>query len=77
MTAQFILVALMALLVYGLDRNHHRQTEPRKRLAGASDVEDRDFARVTEELRVAKADHVQQRPSARTAATVRLAIGPR
>ena len=73
---EIVLIALAALLVYGLDRNHHRQTEPRPRLAGRTDIVDRDLDRVVAELRTAPPER-RERPTARTAARVRLAIGPR
>ncbi|MGH3862541.1 hypothetical protein [Actinokineospora sp.] len=73
---EIVLIALAALLVYGLDRNHHRQPEPRPRLAGRSDIEDRDLVRVAADLRTARPEP-RERPTARTAARVRLAIGPR
>jgi hypothetical protein len=34
-------VIVLALLVYGLERNHARQPKPRPRLYGSSDVDDR------------------------------------
>ncbi|GLZ41746.1 hypothetical protein [Actinokineospora sp. NBRC 105648] len=77
MTTAFVLVALLALLVYGLDRNHTAD-RPTTRLAGSTDVEDRDLVRVTAELRVAdrRATRVE-RVSARTATTVRPASATR
>lgn len=41
----FLVLSFVALLIYGLERNHRRQTF-RTRLAGSSHVEDRDAARV-------------------------------
>ncbi|WP_436493656.1 hypothetical protein [Actinokineospora sp. HUAS TT18] len=75
MTPELVLLVLAFLLVYGLDRNHHRQPQPRPRLAGHTDVEDRDLARTVAETRGRPVG--QDSPSARTAARVRLAIGSR
>jgi hypothetical protein len=35
-------VIVLALLVYGLERNHARQPRPRPRLFGSTNVEDRE-----------------------------------
>ncbi|WP_166462964.1 hypothetical protein [Amycolatopsis acidicola] len=43
-----ILLAVLGLVVYGLERNH-RRTMP-GRMAGSTDVENRDEARVSAEL---------------------------
>ncbi|PPK70360.1 hypothetical protein V5P93_000760 [Actinokineospora auranticolor] len=85
MTTALLLVALAGLLVYGLDRNHSRSLHTR--LAGSTDVEDRDLARTTAELaaaatwsdvdRVAAAGVERRAVSARTAATVRPASATR
>jgi HAMP domain-containing protein len=40
-----LLVLILALVVYGLERNNHRQSQPRQRLAGAVDVVGPDTAR--------------------------------
>ncbi|GAA2970188.1 hypothetical protein [Actinokineospora diospyrosa] len=83
MTTAFVLVTLLALLVLGLDRNHVRTTAPRSttprvRLAGSTDVVDRDLVRVTAELVVAEVAPSGRRPaSARTAARVRPASATR
>jgi hypothetical protein len=76
---ELVLIAIAALLVFGLDRNHHRNQNrvPGPRLAGHSDVEDRDLARVIEEARAVDVQVVDLRSTARTAARVRLAIGSR
>ena len=72
MTTALVLVALLALLVYGLDRNHIRAGQPRRRLSGSVDVEDRDFARVVAEVRNRPAAPRQERVvSARRGARVR------
>ncbi|MFJ6672465.1 hypothetical protein ACIQMJ_15265 [Actinosynnema sp. NPDC091369] len=51
----FILIALavVSLVVYGLERNHRRQPHLGSRLAGSADVEDRDLVRVAADVRVA------------------------
>ncbi|CRK61474.1 hypothetical protein [Alloactinosynnema sp. L-07] len=76
MTAELVLIALAFLLVYGLDRNHHRNNGPRPRLAGHTDVEDRDLARTVAETETRERQDAQ-RTTARTGARVRLAIGSR
>ncbi|HVK20760.1 MAG TPA: hypothetical protein VM677_05320 [Actinokineospora sp.] len=76
MTVELVLIALAFLLVYGLDRNHHRQYGPRPRLAGHTDVEDRDLVRTLAETR-ARDSRDADSTTSRTAATVRLAIGSR
>jgi hypothetical protein len=50
MTAIIFTTVLLALVVYGLQRNHLRQARARGQLAGAANVEDRDSARVDLEL---------------------------
>ncbi|MGQ0840736.1 hypothetical protein [Actinokineospora sp.] len=79
MTTALVLTALLALLVYGLDRNNLPQPQPRPRLAGSTDVEDRDTARVVADLRATRAVTRHRRPAttARREARVRLAIGSR
>jgi hypothetical protein len=47
------LIALAALVAYGLERNHSRQTQPRSGMAGSTDVQDRDTERVQADLRAA------------------------
>jgi hypothetical protein len=51
-TALFVLIVL-ALVGYGLERNHSRQSAPHSRLAGSTDIQDRDLERVDADLRVA------------------------
>lgn len=55
MTSILFALAVVALVVYGLERNHHRQvrlgSRPGNRLAGSSDVEDRDASRLQADLR--------------------------
>jgi hypothetical protein len=41
-----LLVLILALVIYGLERNHARQPYPRERLAGSTDVKDRYMTRV-------------------------------
>jgi hypothetical protein len=50
MTALLLFLTVLALLVYGLERNHARRPYPRSRLAGSSDVDDRDAARINADL---------------------------
>ncbi|MER5183501.1 hypothetical protein ABT009_35015 [Streptomyces sp. NPDC002896] len=59
MTDVLIALALLALLVCGLERSHRRRPHPRPRLHGSADIEDRDAARVRDELRAA-ADRVAE-----------------
>ena len=66
MTALLIALTVLALVVYGLERNHHRQSRPGSRLAGSYDVDDRDLARVETELHAA-ADHRSHREPPRRA----------
>lgn len=37
MTVALIVLLILALVVYGLERNHSRQPQPRQRLAGNAD----------------------------------------
>ncbi|WP_433263895.1 hypothetical protein ACQPZF_33525 [Actinosynnema sp. CS-041913] len=53
MTAFFLVLAVLALVVYGLERNHRRQARFGSRLAGSYDVDDRDTVRVAGELHAA------------------------
>jgi len=48
MAALIVVLILIALVVWGLDRNHRRQSPPR--LGGGGDVENRDAVRVSAEL---------------------------
>ncbi|MEU4741592.1 hypothetical protein AB0G02_14170 [Actinosynnema sp. NPDC023658] len=59
MTSIIIALAVVALVVYGLERNHRRQLPLGSRLAGSSDAEDRDLPRVAAELHVTAADPAQ------------------
>ena len=53
MTSALIVLAVLALVGYGLERNKSRQSGPHARLAGSNDVQDRDLIRMTAELRAA------------------------
>ncbi|MFI9817523.1 hypothetical protein [Saccharothrix variisporea] len=66
MTALLIVLTVLALVVYGLERNHHRGRNYGSHLAGSYDVEDRDLIRVETELHAA-ADHQPARPAPRHA----------
>ncbi|HEX6339542.1 hypothetical protein [Umezawaea sp.] len=63
MTSALIVLAVLALVGYGLERRTSGRSGPRPRLAGSSDVLDRDLQRVAADLRVA--------PPAERAATAR------
>ncbi|UVS76937.1 MULTISPECIES: hypothetical protein [Actinokineospora] len=67
-----ILLALAVIALVLLDRNH----QPGHRMAGSTDIDDRDRARVRAELAYAR-PVTRHQVSARRAATVRLATGPR
>jgi hypothetical protein len=59
MVAWMLLVIVLVLLVYGLERNHRRQrrnvtrggTDPIGRMVGCTDVVDRDLQRLAADLR--------------------------
>ncbi|GAA1591706.1 hypothetical protein GCM10009789_52170 [Kribbella sancticallisti] len=51
-----ILVALVVVLVVGLEWNRRRQPNPRDQRAGRTGVQDRDLERVRDELRAASGD---------------------
>lgn len=51
MEAIFITLIVIGLIVYGLERNRRHQAQPRSRLAGSSDVVDRDSERFFADLR--------------------------
>jgi hypothetical protein len=53
MVALIVLLIIIGLVVYGLERNRRRGGLS-GRLAGSSDVQDRDAERVLAELRVAR-----------------------
>lgn len=70
-----VLIALAIALIVLLDRNHH--PIPGRPLAGSTDVDDRDWARVRADLAAAGPLTRHRAVTARKAATVRLATGPR
>lgn len=45
-----ITALVIALLIYGLEHNRNRQSRPGPRLAGSTDIIDRDTERITNEL---------------------------
>ena len=51
MDAIIITFIVIALIAYGLERNRRHQAQPRSRLAGSSDIIDRDGERFRAELR--------------------------
>jgi hypothetical protein len=53
MTSILFALAVLALVAYGLERNHRRQLRLGSRLAGSTDVEDRDLPRASADLRAA------------------------
>jgi hypothetical protein len=53
MDAFIITFILIGLIVYGLERNRRHQDAPRPRLAGSTDVVDRDGQRVLADLNAA------------------------
>jgi hypothetical protein len=48
----FIAFILFALVLQALDRNRARQSEGPRRLAGSTDIQDRDVERLSAELSV-------------------------
>ena len=64
MTEILFALAVVALVVYGLERNHRRQLGLGSRLAGSTDDEDRDLARVTADLHAIAARTTANRPAA-------------
>jgi hypothetical protein len=68
-TALFVLVVL-ALVGYGLERNHARQSAPHSRLAGSTDIQDRDLERVDADLRAAAAHEPVRTPRHRRTPTL-------
>ena len=51
MDAIIIAVVIIGLIVYGLERNRRHQSQPRGRLAGSSDIVDRDRERFLSDIR--------------------------
>jgi hypothetical protein len=68
MTSALIVLVVLALVGYGLERNKSRQSGPHARLAGSNDVQDRDLVRMSADLRVA--------PTATSAVTARHRTAP-
>ncbi|MGH3714857.1 MAG: hypothetical protein ACRDT4_15545 [Micromonosporaceae bacterium] len=54
----FLVLSFLALVIYGLERNHRRQAVPSTDLAGSSHIADRDNERAYAELHAA-ADHAR------------------
>lgn len=50
MTATVVLLVLIGLVVYGIERNHARHRYPRSWLAGSPTAGDRDSERVSADL---------------------------
>ncbi|MCS7483370.1 hypothetical protein ACFFQW_36850 [Umezawaea endophytica] len=53
MTSALIVLAVLALVGYSLERNNSKQSGPHARLAGSNDVQDLDLVRMTADLRAA------------------------
>jgi hypothetical protein len=51
MDAIIITFIVIAVIAYGLERNRRHQAQPRSRLAGSSDIVDRDSERIFSDLR--------------------------
>jgi len=51
MTATLMSLIIIALLAYGLERNRRRLDKSGSRFAGSTDVTDRDFERLSADLR--------------------------
>lgn len=64
--AAVVVLVLLALVAYGLERNHRREPYPRSRMMGGTPVQDRDVERIRAELRVV-ADRTETRPSTKGA----------
>jgi hypothetical protein len=54
MSPIILTLIILALAVYGLERNHVRPQHLRRGLAGSVDTEDRDHSRVRAELRAVR-----------------------
>lgn len=65
MTAILFALAVVALVVYGLERNHRRQLHLGSRLAGSMTAEDRDLPRVVADLHAAAAHTTTTRTAPR------------
>ncbi|MEU4762860.1 hypothetical protein AB0H12_06375 [Actinosynnema sp. NPDC023794] len=64
MTEILFALAVVALVVYGLERNHRRRLGFGSRLAGSTDTEDRDLPRVAADLHAIAAHPTANRPAA-------------
>ncbi|MDQ0377028.1 hypothetical protein [Amycolatopsis thermophila] len=67
MTGLLMFLLLIALIVWGLNRNHRRQAPPR--MSGSFDVEDRDALRIRGEVAARRLETA--RPGFRSAAAPR------
>ncbi|MFD0203896.1 MULTISPECIES: hypothetical protein [Saccharothrix] len=65
MTSILIALAVVALVVYGLERNHQRQLHLGSRLAGSAQAGDRDAPRVLADLRATAAHSTPNRADQR------------
>ncbi|MFD1149965.1 hypothetical protein [Saccharothrix hoggarensis] len=65
MTAIVFTLALIALVAYGLERNHRRQRPLTSSLAGSTTAEDRDLSRLQSDLRAAATHTATPTPSNR------------
>lgn len=63
MVAWSVLVIVLALVVYGLERNHRRQPRNAAELVGSSDVADRDIERLAVDLRAIAAGDRRATPT--------------
>ncbi|PSL58120.1 hypothetical protein B0I31_101336 [Saccharothrix carnea] len=76
MTSILIALAVVALVVYGLERNHQRQLHLGSRLAGSADTEDRDVPRVLTDLRATAAHSAPNRADRRHRAVAVRSVHP-
>ncbi|WP_367136524.1 hypothetical protein [Saccharothrix sp. HUAS TT1] len=67
MTAILFALAVVALIGYGLERNHRRQLRLDPGLSGSANADDRDLPRVTADLH-ATATRANSRPATATPA---------
>ncbi|MEY9894514.1 hypothetical protein ABIA35_008255 [Catenulispora sp. MAP12-49] len=49
-TAAFIIIGIIAPIVYGLERNERRQAGPRPQLSGSGATQDRDLERTWHDI---------------------------
>ncbi|ONI88399.1 hypothetical protein ALI22I_18730 [Saccharothrix sp. ALI-22-I] len=64
MTAILFALTVVALVVYGLERNHHRQIRLGSPLAGSTNIDDRDLPRVQRELHATATHTTTTKPRA-------------